>query len=58
MEPPGSRPRERGRNTESSRNPSRMPSRGGLSARSGTSLEGEDWDAMVKSFLKAEMKGA
>jgi len=56
MEPLGSRPAGRGRSKESSRNPSRMPSRGGLSAPSGTSMEGEDWDAMVKSFLKAEIE--
>ena len=55
-EPPGSRP-GRGRSKESSRNPSRMPSRGGLSAPSGkSSVDGEDWDAMVKSFLKAEIE--
>ena len=60
MEPPGGRP-GRGRASKEaslrdSRGPSRAPSKGALGAHSGTSMEGEDWDAMVKSFLKAEIE--
>jgi hypothetical protein len=59
MEPPGARPGGRSRPVKESslsRGPSRGASKGGLGAQSGTSMEGEDWDAMVKSFLKAEIE--
>ena len=68
MEPPGARPSARrapgDKSLRGSTNslggtsvrPSRADTRGNIPSPAGSEMDGEDWDAMVKSFLQSEIE--